>query len=58
MVVLSMQDLRAVTAFAAECAESALEIFETDQPDDVRPPECDQYCVGFRPGRCAGEGAA
>ena len=36
-VVLSKQDLRAVTAFAAACAEGVLEIFEADQPDDSRP---------------------
>jgi hypothetical protein len=38
-VVLSKQDLREVTAFAAECAETALEIFEADRPDDSRPRE-------------------
>ncbi len=36
-IVLSTQDLREVTAFAAGCAEMALEIFEADQPDDPRP---------------------
>jgi hypothetical protein len=36
-VVLSMRDLRAVTAFAAACAEAALEVFEADEPDDSRP---------------------
>ncbi|MFJ1654338.1 putative immunity protein [Streptomyces sp. NPDC088337] len=36
-IVLSKQDLREVTAFAAACAETALEIFEADQPDDSRP---------------------
>lgn len=34
---LSTQDLREVTAFATECAEVALEIFEADQPNDSRP---------------------
>ncbi|MGW1682318.1 putative immunity protein [Saccharopolyspora sp. NPDC002376] len=38
-IVLSIQDLRAVTAFAAECAEGALEVFEADLPDDTRPRE-------------------
>ncbi|MEU6113053.1 putative immunity protein [Streptomyces sp. NPDC047117] len=38
-IVLSKQDLRAVTAFAAACAEVVLDIFETDQPDDSRPRE-------------------
>ncbi|MBP5910866.1 exonuclease SbcC, partial [Streptomyces sp. LBUM 1478] len=36
-IVLSKQDLREVTAFAAACAEGVLEIFEADQPDDLRP---------------------
>jgi hypothetical protein len=36
-IVLSKQDLREVTAFAAGCAEAALDIFEADQPDDWRP---------------------
>jgi hypothetical protein len=36
-IVLSTQDLREVTAFAAGCAEMVLEIFEADQPDDSRP---------------------
>ncbi|MFD6742465.1 putative immunity protein [Streptomyces anthocyanicus] len=36
-IVLSKQDLREVTAFAAACAEAVLEVFEGDQPDDLRP---------------------
>jgi hypothetical protein len=36
-IVLSKQDLREVTAFAAACAEGALGVFEADQPDDSRP---------------------
>jgi hypothetical protein len=36
-IVLSTQDLREVTAFAAGCAEVVLDIFEADQPDDSRP---------------------
>ncbi|MGW2447764.1 putative immunity protein [Streptomyces sp. NPDC001675] len=36
-IVLSKQELREVTAFAAACAEMALVIFEADQPDDSRP---------------------
>ncbi|MFE7812461.1 putative immunity protein [Streptomyces sp. NPDC057433] len=36
-IVLSKQDLREVTAFAAACAEAVLEVFEGDQPDDSRP---------------------
>lgn len=36
-IVLSVRDLREVTAFAAGCAEVVLEIFQTDPPDDTRP---------------------
>lgn len=34
---LSTDDLRAVTAFAAACAEEVLGVFEADRPDDPRP---------------------
>ena len=37
MLALSTDDLRAVTAFAAGCAEAVLELFEADRPDDPRP---------------------
>ncbi|MFF2367909.1 putative immunity protein [Streptomyces sp. NPDC058122] len=36
-IALSKQDLREVTAFAAECADVVLAMFEADQPDDSRP---------------------
>ncbi|WP_412075870.1 putative immunity protein [Streptomyces xanthophaeus] len=36
-IVLTKQDLREIAAFAAACAEAALEVFEADQPDDSRP---------------------
>ncbi|MFE7745682.1 putative immunity protein [Nocardia sp. NPDC057455] len=36
-IVLSVQDLREVTAFAAGCAQVVLGIFEADQPGDARP---------------------
>lgn len=36
-IVLSKQDLREVTSFAAACAEAVLAVFEADQPDDSRP---------------------
>ena len=39
MLALSTDDLRAVTAFAAGCAEAVLELFEADRPDDPRPRE-------------------
>ncbi|WEB45323.1 exonuclease SbcC [Streptomyces yunnanensis] len=35
--VLSMEDLREVTAFAEACAQEALEIFEAERPNDTRP---------------------
>ncbi|MEU5278041.1 putative immunity protein [Streptomyces asoensis] len=38
-IELSKQDLRAVTAFAAACAEPVLDVFEADQPGDSRPRE-------------------
>ena len=37
MLAPSTDELRAVTAFAAGCAEAVLEIFEADRPDDPRP---------------------
>ncbi|MFJ2770977.1 putative immunity protein [Streptomyces sp. NPDC087300] len=36
-IALSKQDLREVTAYAAACAETVLDLFEADQPDDPRP---------------------
>src|SRR6476661_6038280 len=36
-IALSMQDLREVTGYAAECAEEALAIFERAYPADPRP---------------------
>jgi len=36
-IVLSMQDLRAVTGYAAESAQEVLEIFERAYPADSRP---------------------
>ncbi|WP_395570430.1 putative immunity protein [Streptomyces sp. BK79] len=36
-IALSRQDLREVTAFAAACAEVVLDVFEGEEPDDVRP---------------------
>ncbi|MFF8932431.1 putative immunity protein [Streptomyces longwoodensis] len=38
-IVLSMRDLREVAAFAAACAETVLDVFEADRPDDPRPRE-------------------
>jgi hypothetical protein len=36
-VELSMQDLRVVARYAAECAQEALALFEKHSPDDRRP---------------------
>ena len=36
-IVLSMQDLREVTSYAAESAQEVLEIFERAHPADSRP---------------------
>lgn len=36
-ITLSMQDLREVTNYAAECAQEALAIFESAHPADSRP---------------------
>lgn len=36
-ILLSVADLREVTAFAAGCAQVVLPIFEAGQPDDPRP---------------------
>ena len=36
-VVLSEADLRAVTGYAAECAQQVLPVFEQAHPDDPRP---------------------
>jgi hypothetical protein len=36
-IVLSMQDLRAVTRYAAASAQEVLEIFERAHPADARP---------------------
>jgi hypothetical protein len=36
-IVLSVEDLRAVTGYAAESAQDVLEIFERAHPGDIRP---------------------
>lgn len=54
-IVLSGQDLREVTAFAAACAQTALEIFETDQPDDARPRDAIAAAWEFARGGARGK---
>ncbi|MEU6387951.1 putative immunity protein [Streptomyces sp. NPDC046939] len=36
-IVLSKRELRAVSAFAVACAETVLDLFEAERPDDTRP---------------------
>jgi hypothetical protein len=38
-IPLSLDELRALSAYAAECAEEVLEIFEREHPTDTRPRE-------------------
>lgn len=49
-VVLSMQDLREVTTFAAECAQEVLEIFERAHPGDSRPRDAVDAAWAFARG--------
>ncbi|MEU1329781.1 putative immunity protein [Streptomyces sp. NPDC005865] len=49
-IVLSKQDLRAVTAFAAACAEAVLDVFEADRPDDPRPRDAIDAAWAFARG--------
>jgi hypothetical protein len=61
IVVLSEQDLREVTAFAAGCAEVVLEIFEADRPDDSRPRDAIgaawEFARGGKRGKALRDGA-
>ncbi|MGX1541026.1 putative immunity protein [Streptomyces adustus] len=49
-IALSKQDLREVTAFAAACAEVALEVFEADRPGDSRPRDAVEAAWEFARG--------
>ncbi|MER5745952.1 putative immunity protein [Streptomyces sp. NPDC002225] len=49
-IVLSKQDLREVTAFAALCAEGVLAVFEADQPGDSRPRDAIDAAWAFARG--------
>jgi hypothetical protein len=49
-VVLSEQDLRAVTGFAAESAQDVLEIFERARPGDTRPRDAIDAARAFAEG--------
>ena len=49
-VVLSTDDLRAVTGFAAGCAETVLDLFESVRPGDSRPREAIDAAWAFARG--------
>lgn len=49
-IVLSMDDLRAVAAYAAESAQEVLELFERMQPADSRPRDAIDVAWAFARG--------
>lgn len=49
-LVLSKQDLRDVTGFAAECAQGVLEVFESLHPADSRPRDAIDAAWAFARG--------
>jgi hypothetical protein len=49
-IVLSMQDLRAVTSYAAQSAQEVLEIFERAHPADSRPRDAIDAAWAFARG--------
>lgn len=49
-IVLSEQELRAVTGYAAECAQEVLEIFEKARPADSRPRDAVNAAWAFARG--------
>ncbi|MEU7909015.1 putative immunity protein [Actinoplanes sp. NPDC049118] len=49
-IVLSKQDLRAVTGYAAEIAQEVLEIFEDVHPADPRPRDAVDAALAFARG--------
>jgi hypothetical protein len=57
-IVLSVQELREVTSYAAESAQEVLECFERAHPGDSRPPDAIEAAWTFARGgkrgrRCA-----
>ncbi|MCM3533162.1 exonuclease SbcC [Cellulosimicrobium funkei] len=54
-VELSIEDLRAVTGYAARCAEPALELVEAVRPDDARPREAVEAARAFADGGARGK---
>jgi hypothetical protein len=49
-IILSLQDLRAVTQYAAESAQDVLEIFENAHPADSRPRDAIEAAWAFARG--------
>lgn len=49
-IALSMEDLRAVAAYAAECASDVLGLFESAQPGDARPRDAIDAAWAFARG--------
>ncbi|MEW1955807.1 NAD(+)--rifampin ADP-ribosyltransferase [Terrabacter sp. NPDC080008] len=49
-VELTMDEIRAVTAYAVSCAERALVLFERERPDDPRPAEALEAARAFATG--------
>jgi hypothetical protein len=54
-IVLSLQDLRAVTRYAAESAQDVLEMFERAHPDDSRPRDAIAAAWAFARGGLRGK---
>lgn len=54
-IALSMLDLRAVSSYAAECAEEVLEIFEQTRPGDSRPRDAIAAAWAFARGAKRGK---
>ena len=46
-IVLSTEDLRAATAYAAECAQEVLAVFESAHPADPRPRDAVEAARAF-----------
>lgn len=49
-ISLSVDELRAVTGFAAQCAMTALPLFAREHPDDPRPQEAIDAALAFADG--------
>jgi hypothetical protein len=54
-VVLSTDDLREVTGYAAGCAETVLDVFESVRPEDSRPREAIDAARAFARGGWRGK---